>query len=48
MPRKKKKITEKPTEEAIRDLFPKKAVEKMKEVAHEKGENKSDKSGENK
>ena len=29
-------ITEKPTEEAIKKLFPKKVVEKAKEVAHEK------------
>jgi len=36
MPRKKQKLTEKPTEEAIKKLFPKKAVDKMKEVAHEK------------
>jgi len=29
-------ITEKPTEDAIKKLFPKKVVEKAKEVAHEK------------
>ena len=33
---KKKKQTEKPTEEAIIKLFPKKVVEKVKEVTHEK------------
>lgn len=37
MPRKKQKLTEKPTEEAIKKLFPKKAVDKMKEIAQEKG-----------
>ena len=36
MPRKKQKITEKPTEETIKKLFPKKVVEKMKNIAHEK------------
>ena len=36
MPKKKKPLTEKPTEEAIKKLFPQKAVDKMKEVAHEK------------
>ena len=33
---KKKKITEMPDEKAIKKLFPKKVVEKAKEVAHEK------------
>ena len=41
MPRKKQKLTEKPTEEEIKKLFPKKAVDKMKEVAREK-DNKDD------
>ena len=36
MPRKKKKLTELPDEEAIKKLFPKKVVDKMKEIAHEK------------
>lgn len=36
MPRKKIKITEMPDEKAIKKLFPKKVVEKAKEVAHEK------------
>ena len=36
MPRKKVKITELPDEKAIKKLFPKKVVEKAKEVAHEK------------
>ena len=36
---KKKKLTDKPTDEAIKKLFPKKVVEKAKEVAHEKDSN---------
>ena len=36
MPRKKKKLSEKPTDEVIKKLFPKKVVDKLKEVAHEK------------
>ncbi len=36
MTRKKIKITEMPDEKAIKKLFPKKVVEKAKEVAHEK------------
>ena len=36
MPRKKKKLTEQPTEEVIKKLFPKKVVDKLKEVAHGK------------
>ncbi|MBA7470956.1 hypothetical protein ES707_06248 [subsurface metagenome] len=36
MPKKKVKITELPDEKAIKKLFPKKVVEKAKEVAHEK------------
>jgi hypothetical protein len=36
MPRKKQKLTEKPTEEAIKKLFPRKAIDEMKKKAHEK------------
>ena len=36
MPRKKKKLTELPDEKLIRQLFPKKVVDRMKEIAHEK------------
>ena len=36
MPKKKVKITELPDEQAIKKLFPKKVVDKVKEVAHEK------------
>jgi len=36
MPRPKKKLTERPDEEVIKRLFPKKVVDKAKEVAHEK------------
>ena len=36
MPKKKKKLTELPDEVAIKKLFPKKVVDKAKEVAHEK------------
>ena len=36
MPKKKVRLTEKPTEDAIKKLFPKKVVDKLKEVAHEK------------
>ncbi len=36
MPKKKIKITELPDDKAIKKLFPKKVVEKAKEVAHEK------------
>ncbi|GEM_PF-3941905 len=36
MPRKKQKLTEQPDEKTIRKLFPKKVVDKLKEVAHEK------------
>ncbi len=36
MPRKKKKLTELPDDKLIRKLFPKKVVDKMKEIAHEK------------
>jgi hypothetical protein len=46
LPRKKQKLTEKPTEEAIKKLFPKKAVDKMKEVAREKDKKEGDKNDE--
>jgi len=36
MPRKKKKLTEYPDEKLIRKLFPKKVVDRAKEIAHEK------------
>lgn len=36
MPKKKKRLTDKPTDEVIRELFPKKVVDKVKKVAHEK------------
>jgi len=36
MPKKKQKLTDKPTEEVIKKLFPKKVIDKLKEVAHEK------------
>jgi hypothetical protein len=36
MPKKKQRLRDKPTEEVIRKLFPKKVVDKMKEIAHEK------------
>ena len=36
MPKKKIKITEMPDGKAIKKLFPKKVVERAKEVAHEK------------
>ena len=36
MPRPEKKLTERPDEEVIKRLFPKKVVDKAKEVAHEK------------
>uniref|UniRef100_A0A6M3JJN2 Uncharacterized protein n=1 Tax=viral metagenome TaxID=1070528 RepID=A0A6M3JJN2_9ZZZZ len=36
MPRKKQKLTELPDEKLIRKLFPKKVVDKMKEIAREK------------
>jgi len=34
--KKPKHLTDKPTEDTVKKLFPKKAVEKLKEVAHEK------------
>ena len=36
MPRKKKKLTELPDKEVIRKLFPKKVVDEIERVAHEK------------
>ena len=42
MPRRKKKLSELPDEQLINKLFPKKVVDKMKEIAHEK-DNKNDK-----
>ena len=36
MPRKKQKLSELPDEKLIKKLFPKKVVDKMKEIAHEK------------
>ena len=36
MPKKKKRLTDKPTEEIIEKLFPKKIVAKAKKVAHER------------
>ena len=39
MPKKKKPAIEKTTEQVVRELFPKKVVEKLKEIAHEKDEN---------
>ena len=36
MPRNKKPITEMTTEEVMKELFPKAAVKKAKEVAHER------------
>ena len=40
MPRKKKKLTELTDEKLISKLFPKKVVDKMKEIAHEKDDRK--------
>jgi hypothetical protein len=36
MPKKKQRLIDKPTEEVIKKLFPKKVVDKVKKVAHEK------------
>ncbi len=36
MPKKKQKLIDKPDKEVIKKLFPKKVVDKAKEVAHEK------------
>ena len=43
MPRKKIKLTEQPDEKVIKKLFPKKIVDRMKKVAHEKDEKKVEK-----
>ena len=36
MPKKKQRLIDKPTEEVIKKLFPKKVVDEVKKVAHEK------------
>jgi hypothetical protein len=36
MPRKKKPVKDYTTEESVKKVFPKKVVEKVKEIAHEK------------
>ena len=36
MPKKKVPVSELPTEEAVKKLFPKKVIEEAKKVAHEK------------
>ncbi len=36
MPRKKKKITERETEDVMKRLFPKRVLTKVKQIAHEK------------
>jgi hypothetical protein len=36
VPRKKKRVTEMPDSEAIRKLFPKKVVDQVERIAHEK------------
>ncbi len=38
MPRRKKRVTELPTEQAVKKLFPKEAIERAKKIAHEKDE----------
>ena len=43
MPRKKQKLTEMPDDKLIRKLFPKKVVDKAKEIAHEKDYKKDEK-----
>jgi len=43
MPRKKQKLSELPDEKLIKKLFPKKVVDKMKEIAHEKDKNNDEK-----
>jgi hypothetical protein len=43
MPRKKKKLTDLPDEKLIRKLFPKKVVDKIKEIAHEKDKKENEK-----
>ena len=42
MPKKKKRLIDRPDEEVIKKLFPKKVIDKAKEIAHEK-DNKVDK-----
>ena len=42
MPRRKKKLSEMPDEQLIKKLFPKKVVDRMKEIAHEKDKNNDD------
>ena len=36
MPRKKLKLSEQPDEKVIKKIFPKKVIDKAKEIAHEK------------
>lgn len=36
MPKKKRRLGNKPTEEVVKKLFPKKVVDHVKKVAHEK------------
>ena len=36
MPRKKKRLTERETDDLMKKLFPKRVISKAKEVAHEK------------
>jgi hypothetical protein len=43
MPRKKTKLTELPDEKVMKKLFPKKVLDKMKEIAHEKDKKKDEK-----
>jgi hypothetical protein len=43
MPRRKKKLSELPDEQLIKKLFPKKVVDKMKEIAHEKDDKNDEK-----
>ena len=43
MPKKKQRLTDKPDEEVIKKLFPKKVIEKAKEEAHKKDEKQSHK-----
>jgi hypothetical protein len=41
MPKKKKRLTDLTTEEVIKKLFPKRVIEKVKKIAHEKDTPKS-------
>lgn len=41
MPKKKKSVIERKTEDAIKKLFPKKVVDEAKKIAHEKDKPKS-------